>query len=196
MAGVQISDEQIAGMSTPQRRELILRLSRTDGAGLPTPSQVRRMRRRRIVGVGGSVVVLVPWTVYLAATLPSRHIVRHWTLTWVGFDILLLLSFVLTAVFGAMRRQLVAYFAVVTGTLLVCDAWFDVVTAGPHDVRAALASALIAEVPLALLLITGAVRMMRMTAVRLCLIEPGQRIWAAPLPIADLFDRPGAARGL
>jgi hypothetical protein len=38
----------------------------------------------------GASVGLIPWIVLLAITLPHRYVASHWTVTWVGFDIVLL----------------------------------------------------------------------------------------------------------
>ncbi|MBB4855978.1 hypothetical protein HNP40_003392 [Mycobacteroides chelonae] len=40
-----------------------------------------------------------------------------------------------TAVRGLPRRQLLVLTAFSTGVLLICDAWFDVMTAGPSELR-------------------------------------------------------------
>ena len=49
---------------------------------------------------------------------------------WMGFDCVLIVFMAATAVLGWMRRQLVVLPAFTTGILLICDAWFDVLTAG------------------------------------------------------------------
>jgi hypothetical protein len=72
---------------------------------------------------------LIPWTIYLGFTLPQSYSAQHWQLTWVGFDILLLGFMIATAVLGFVGHHLLTLFAFTTGVLLVCDAWFDVLTA-------------------------------------------------------------------
>jgi hypothetical protein len=74
------------------------------------------------------VVVLVCWTVYLALALPGNHDARHWDLAWVGFDTALIVMLGATAWAAWFRRQILVAAALVTGTLLVCDAWFDLTT--------------------------------------------------------------------
>jgi hypothetical protein len=55
------------------------------------------------------------------------------------------------AIAALRRSRWVSHFAVAAGTLLVCDAWFDVLTArGETDVALAVAG-LAAELPLAVL---------------------------------------------
>jgi hypothetical protein len=47
-----------------------------------------------------------------------------------GFDCVLIVLMAATGVRGWMRRQLVVLPVFTTGILLICDAWFDVLTAG------------------------------------------------------------------
>ena len=83
----------------------------------------------------GGTLVLIPWTVYLAFALPDDYVVHDWTATWVGFDLLLIALMTATVLFGMLRRQVMLLTAFATGMLLICDAWFDVLTAGPNDFR-------------------------------------------------------------
>jgi hypothetical protein len=46
--------------------------------------------------------------------------------TWVGFDILLVVAIASTAYLGVRCRRTVAMSALATGVLLICDTWFDV----------------------------------------------------------------------
>ena len=185
MGGEVLTDAQINGLSPQDRHELIRRLARPPAELLPRPGALARMRRWRLTVVIGSAVALVPWTVYLGLTLPDRHVARNWSVTWVGFDALLLLMFVLTAALGAMRRQLLVPAAFTSGVLLLCDAWFDVTTAGPSEFWQALGTAVLVEIPIAALLISSALRLIRMTAARLWMVAPGERLWQVPLLYAD-----------
>ena len=98
----------------------------------------------------GCAVVLIPWTALLFATLPRHYVANHWDLAWGGFDIGLALAG--TAVLVARRSPFAEITATITGTLLVCDAWFDVLTArGTSNIAQATASALLIELPLAVL---------------------------------------------
>jgi hypothetical protein len=97
-------------------------------------------------------VLLVPWTLWLTFSLPSRHLTERYDLAWVGFDIALAAAFAATAWTAVRRSRWLAAFAAVTGTMLVCDAWFDVVTSqeGTEMVEAVL-EAVFGELPLAAL---------------------------------------------
>jgi hypothetical protein len=126
-------------------------------------------------------VGLIPWIVYLSITLPDRYIANNWIATWVGFDTLLLLFMASTAVLGLLRRQLLILTGFTTGVLLVCDAWFDVMTAAPADRWLSVLTATLGELPLAAVLITGALRILRLTATRLYALDPGMPLWRIPL---------------
>ena len=175
-----VSDAQIAAMSAAERRELITRLERPIGE-LVTESGFVRMRRVRLVLMAGAIVGLVPWIVYLSITLPDRYIANNWIATWVGFDTLLLLFMASTAVLGLLRRQLLILTGFTTGVLLVCDAWFDMMTAAPADRWLSVLTATLGELPLAAVLITGALRILRLTATRLYALDPGMPLWRIPL---------------
>jgi hypothetical protein len=175
-----VSDALIAAMSPTERRELITRLERPLDELLSTPT-FERVRRLRLVLMIGAIVWLIPWTGYLAVSLPDRYITYNWTATWVGFDVLLLMFMVATVVLGLVRRQLLILAAFTTGVLLTCDAWFDVMTAAPTDRWPSILTAVLAELPLAVLLITGALRILRLTVARLWLLGPHTPLWRVPL---------------
>ncbi|WP_343970188.1 MULTISPECIES: hypothetical protein [Kribbella] len=184
---MSLSDEEIAELSVAERRELIRRLLPESPLG-PQRRTLQRLRKWRLLLLVLCVVVLVPWTVYLAITLPSRYVARHWVATWVGFDILLMVMLTATAIAGWRRRQLVFPTAFASGVLLICDAWFDVMTSQPGgDLLQAVLSALIIELPLAIVFIAGPLRLMRIVATRHGLVEPGTRMWRVPIPLPELW---------
>jgi hypothetical protein len=97
-------------------------------------------------------MLLLPWSAYLALSLPAEHTAAHWNGAWAGFDIALACAFGATAWAVRRRRELLAATLLVTATVMLCDSWFDVATAlGTPDQRVALLEAAI-EVPLALCL--------------------------------------------
>ncbi|VBA33532.1 hypothetical protein LAUMK13_00288 [Mycobacterium innocens] len=65
--------------------------------------------------------------------------------------------------------------------LLICDAWFDLMTAGPDERWWSVLTALFLELPVAVVMITSAQRIMRLTLARRWLIRPGTRLWHLPL---------------
>ncbi len=95
---------------------------------------------------------LGPWTLWLTYSLPSRHVTHHYDLAWVVFDIALLIAFASTGWCAIRGSQWLVPAAAATGTLLLCDAWFDVVTSqGGSELLEALLEACLAELPLAAL---------------------------------------------
>ena len=175
-----LSDAQIAAMSSAERLELIQRLKHPL-AELEPAAQAHRIHQAglRLMIIG--TIVLIPWIVYLALALPTDYVVHDWTATWVGFDVLLLGLMAATVVLGMLRRQLLLLTAFATAVLLVCDAWFDILTAGPSDFWISVLTAAFGDLPLAVLLITGTLRLVRLTATRLWLLEPSTPLWRLPL---------------
>ena len=108
-----------------------------------------------------STAVLVPWVVYLAVTLPDDYQAQNWSTTWVGFDVGLVVLMSTTVVLGLLKRVAIILSACATGVLLVCDAWFDVMTSTAADRPAAVASALLLELPLAGFLLHGSAKLLQ-----------------------------------
>jgi hypothetical protein len=175
-----LTDEQIAALSPEQRRDLISRLEQPLSE-VVDPEFLARVRRIRLTLLTAGSVAMVPWLGYLAVTLPDNYVAHNWVLTWIGFDILLVGFMLATLVLGYLRRQLLVFTAFTTGVLMICDAWFDLMTAGPRDVRLSVLTALLIELPLAVFMIISAVRIMRLTLMRLWLLDPGRRLWELPL---------------
>jgi hypothetical protein len=175
-----LSDAHIAAMSPAERRDLIQRLQRPLDEVFPPPI-ARRMRRTRLTLMVGGAIALIPWIVYLGFTLPANYVAHNWPATWMGFDCLLIVFMAATAVLGWLRRQLVLLPAFTTGILLICDAWFDILTADPHQIWVSVMTAALGNLPLAMIMIAGALQILRLTATRLWLLEPGTPAWRLPL---------------
>ena len=112
---------------------------------------IRRRSRRAALAYVLMGLALIPWTVYLAVTLPKRQIDTHYRGAWVGFDLLLVVAIVLTAYYAFRMDDRVQLPAMATATLLLVDAWFDVMTAGGRTATfEALLMALLVEIPAAL----------------------------------------------
>lgn len=175
-----LTDDQIAALTPEQRRDLISRLEKPL-SDVIDPTLLRRIRRIRLGLMIGGSLAMIPWLCYLSITLPANYVAHNWPLTWIGFDVLLVVFMLATAVLGYLRRQLLLLAAFTTGVLLVCDAWFDLMTAGPKDRWLSVGTAVLIELPLAVFMIFSAQRLMRLTMMRLWLLNPGMRLWHLPL---------------
>jgi hypothetical protein len=140
----------------------------SEGAAPPVVPRLRRWLAPLffLAGIG-----LLPWTAYLTVTLPGRHLqTGYYDLAWGGFDVGLAALLVATGV-GLLRRKLwVQSTATAVATMLVCDAWFDVVTStGAGERLEAVLEAVFGELPLAAvcgLIVFDAERFRRATYVR------------------------------
>jgi hypothetical protein len=137
------------------------------GPYLPDPlhdPKLSRERRLALFFLTGCCVILAGWIVVLAATLPHRFDAHHWRAVWVDFDVFLLAAFAVTAWALWRQRQVLILLLMATGTMLCCDAWFDVGTSlKTSGIWMSLASAVFAELPLACLAFAGARRLLKAT---------------------------------
>lgn len=165
------------------------RLARWVSASLLAAERPPGGRARRVLVLGASTVAaafMVPWVLILARTLPDRVQTHEWGVAWVGFDVAMLLAFAATAWFGWRRRQLVMSALLVTATLLLCDAWFDLTLSwGTNEHGASIATAVLAEVPAAIFLLVSYGRVLRelITQVRHGRGDfgPAPSLWRQPL---------------
>ena len=169
-----INEAELREMSPGERRKLAHSLTAVD---YPHPMLGIYLARGRRLGALVSIIsctVLVAWIVVLVLTLHRSFHTHHWRAAWVGFDFILLLAFAATGWAFWRGRQIVIACLIVTGTLLFCDAWFDIVLdAGTSDVWISVASALLAELPLAFLMLNGARRLIRLSALMAARVPPG-----------------------
>ena len=149
-------------------------------------------------------VVLACWIAILILTLPSRYTSSYWQVAWVGLDIAELAGFAATAWAAWHQRQVVIFFMIITGTLLVCDAWFDLaLDYGSRGFTTSLVSALVVELPLAFLLFNSARRLVRVTITTMMRLDGTAGhvppLWRIPLFADGLEEclparfRPGSA---
>jgi len=116
-------------------------------SGLHLPRPLQLLAIALLVIAAG----LVPWTIYLGLSLPPRYNAGHWVLLWTGFDAALICVLAYAGWSALFRRQIVATTALVAGTLLMCDAWFDITTSiGHRDQWVTLMTGFGAELPLAI----------------------------------------------
>ena len=101
---------------------------------------------------GVAALLLVPWVILLVVALPSAHRAAHWDIAWAGFDVGLALLLLTVAVVAWRRSPWLEGAATATATLLVVDAWFDILTASTGtELVVAVTEAAFVELPLAVL---------------------------------------------
>jgi hypothetical protein len=185
-----IDKAELHRMSQAERRELATLLAELDQPrSAPDPYRIdpslRRERRLALLVAAACCVFLAGWIVVLAATLPHRFDAHHWRAVWVNFDILLLGAFAATAWAIWRQRQVLILLLAITGTMLACDAWFDVGTSlATSGIWISLLSAFFAELPLAFLAFAGARRLLRATVAAGILVGAG--ILPGPRPQISL----------
>ncbi len=106
---------------------------------------------------------------------PSEALATNWTTAWVGFDILMASAFVVTAVAARLRSPVAIAALAADAALLVCDGWFDTMTAnGRTEVAIAVLCAVFVELPLAVFSLLVARRAVeRIAAARVLLARAG-----------------------
>jgi len=126
------------------------------------PPEARRRARLYAWLYLGAALVLLPWIVYLADTLPRRTFDLHYRAAWVGFDLILVLALLRTAYLAFRVDPRIQVPAIVTATLLFADAWFDITTSSSRaDLLQALVLAALIEIPAALFTLSLARRVQR-----------------------------------
>lgn len=96
--------------------------------------------------------VLLPWTIYIGLALPRRHLTTNWDISWTGLDIGLTISLLATGFFAYVRSIWIVIAAATTGSLVLVDAWFDVMGGrSGSEFHQALILAFAFELPLALM---------------------------------------------
>jgi hypothetical protein len=171
-------------MTPGERRQLARML-----ASIDYPHPLLDLSRGRKLGALFSTVaciVLVAWIIVLVLTLGKHYTSTHWRGAWVGFDIMELIGFAVTGWAFWRGRQIVIAALLVTGTLLCCDAWFDVILdLGTRAMWTSISSAVIVELPLAFLLLNAARRLIRVSALVAVAAPSGDvalpSLWRIPL---------------
>ncbi|MBV9095630.1 MAG: hypothetical protein JO132_17465 [Streptosporangiaceae bacterium] len=186
-----IDEAELRRMTPDQRRQLARALAAVE---LPHPLADPRVRRRRRLGLlimTACCVGLAIWIAVLILTLPRHFTATHWRVAWVGLDLAELAGFAATAWAAWYQRQIVIFFMIITGTLLVCDAWFDLMLdIGTNGFTMSVVSAVFAELPLAAMLFAAARRLTRVN------VEIVMRLEGAAGPVPPLWRVPLFADGL
>jgi hypothetical protein len=181
-----IDESDLQRMTPEERAGLARALASLNARSLaPTPLSQRR-RRVLIVACLAGVVLLSIWIGILEVKLPRDYRAGGWRAAWVGFDIGLLLVFAATAWAAWRRRQVLIVCLIVLAALLCCDAWFDITLDwGTRGFMVSVLSAALIELPLAVVALIGARRLLRLTIGRLELLSgfsgPMPAFWQVPL---------------
>ncbi len=188
--GYVIKEADLRELTAAERRSLARSLAAIDYphpvTGLNLNLILNRDRRLAVLFSVVACTVLTGWIIVLVFTLNKYYIATHWRLAWVGFDIVLLAAFALTGWAFWRGRQIVIACLLITGTLLCCDAWFDVILdLRTGDMWMSIASAVVVELPLAFVMFSAARRLIRLSA----LVALGQQgeseevppLWRIPL---------------
>lgn len=132
----------------------------------PAAALARRWRLRGwappvAVVAAVAALALVPWVVYLGATLPADYTTTNWDGTWQGLDVALALALAATALSSWRRWPSAALWACAAGVLMLADAWFDlsISTEGSDRVWSVVCACV--EVPVALLVVRHGHRELR-----------------------------------
>lgn len=99
----------------------------------------------------GGAIILIPWIVLMFTVPQVVNVSRRWELVWGGFDCFLVLGFAVTAFRLITRSPRGAVTAAMTGTMLLIDAWFDVLTTHRGGQIISILMAVFAEIPCALI---------------------------------------------
>jgi hypothetical protein len=177
--------DEVRKLSPAERGRLMRTLRELDRESGPAPGTGWKWDLLLVLIVA-ACIILAAWTGFLAVSLPRFYRTGSWRGAWVGFDIALLFAFAAAGWTAWRRRQLLVICLAVLATLLICDAWFDVVL----DVRTrgfveSVASALVVELPVAVIAIIMARRLLRLTIGQVLRYEgitgPVPPLWQIPL---------------
>ena len=156
-------------MTIPEPAEIVSKIDAMV-APAPEPENAVLTDETRLVRWTGPMfalfsLILLPWTIYIAGSLPAEQVSTNYDAAWAGFDVLLTLTLASTAYFALRRSRYLATAATATATLLVVDAWFDVLTTpGVQRIEAILLAAFV-ELPLAARTIMAGVRIATVTTI-------------------------------
>lgn len=178
-------EAELRRMSPRERARLMQMLALIDMPRLSSSGSTRR-RKWFLAGTIVCCVVLAVWIGVLAVTLPRYYRAGGWRGAWVGFDLAELAAFAAAAWAAWRGRQVLIMCLTVLATLLLCDAWFDVtLNVRTSGFLVSLLSALLVEIPLAVVAIFGARRLLRLTIARIRsregLVGPVPSLWKIPL---------------
>ena len=140
-----------------------------------------------VLAYGAIGIGLLPWAIWLSTSLHPEHVSARWDVAWSGFDVGLAICFCGTAFAAYRRSPWVEALAAATGTLLLTDAWFDVLLESHgSELRIAIFEAVVFEIPMAVICFWIAQRTERFLARALHLAPARER--AAKGDLIGVFE--------
>ena len=159
-----LDEAELRRMSPAERQQLARTLAAIDEPDPLNDPRFQFGQRFWVVITVAGCLLLAGWIGVLVVTLPRHFTAGAWRGAWVGFDLALLAAFAATAWAAWRRLQVLIVCLIVTATLLCCDAWFDLtLDLRTHAFVWSLLSAIFAELPVAIVMILGARRLLRLT---------------------------------
>jgi hypothetical protein len=150
----------------------------------------------------GGAVVLIPWDVLMFSVPQVVNVPKHWVLVWGGFDCFLILGFGVTAFRLMTRSPKGAVTAAMTGTMLLIDAWFDVLTTRRGGLMVSILMAVFAEIPCAVICFYASRRIVKLfeqakdyLAEAGFVVRNGRLLPPAGFPGTSAIGAQGRARG-
>lgn len=191
-----ITDDDIAALSAGERHDLIDKLGRLGSS--PVQAVPGWRSPRLIVLLGATAAGLLAWIVLLGFMLPGHATAGTWRPVWIGFDTFELLGLVLTLGAAWRARQVLVPAALITGTLFIADAWFDVMLSwGTSDTWLSIAAAAFVELPLATVLMLTARgvinRSIALMRVHFGVVDESVRLCDLPVPLPEAAATPQVA---
>ena len=180
-----ISAQALGQLSHLERADLLRRLQELIASEFALSRHLLTARRWFIGFLALCCVALIPWTIGLGLSLPRTYVAANWQVLWTGFDVALLVCLSVTAWSLWKQRQILVPASIITSVLLLCDAWFDLLTAHGHrQFILSAATALFGELPLAAMLCLVSIRALRMAGRAARGLEqsaPVSPLWRTPL---------------
>ena len=162
-----------------EREDIVVRLDSLV-APAPEPENDVLVDEARIVRWTGPMfalfsLIVLPWTIYLGESLPTRQLSAHYDAAWAGFDVILMVALACTAYFALRRSRYLATAAPATATLLLVDAWFDMLTTPAGQLTESILLAVAVELPLAAVCVWLSLHTQQLTERRITLLMRRRR---------------------
>ena len=146
----------VYSLVAPPRPSPLIPSSIPATTSVPPATSFRETASRRYLPVWCGWLLLtlglltLPWIAGIVVFLPSRAQTAHYDISWAGFDVLLCLLLLRNGWSVLRDRPSTGLSAAMAGSLLIVDAWFDVMSAtSTTALVVAIAMAVLVELPLA-----------------------------------------------